>query len=603
MATRPHSTLGRFTRGLATVVLTVSALYFGREILLPLAIAMLLAFLLSPLVRLLERWRIARVVAVLISVTSMFAVISLVGFLFYWQLEDFASQLPEYRANLRGKVQQMRLSGRTWEKLQETLDEIKQDADEEQAQPVRIVPDRAVPIDQFQAVAAGLAASAANAALVVMLVMFILMSREDLRNRLVLLTGKKLALTTHTLDEIANRISRYLVLNAIVNGTFGLAVGLGLSAIGVRYALMWGLLSAFWRFIPYLGAVMAAAPPVLVAFLQFPGSDWLHPLLAAGLFLVLELITNSVIEPLVYGHGMGVSTVALLVSAMFWVWIWGPIGLALAVPLTVIVVVVGEHVPAFEPLAILLGDGPTVAPHVLYYQRLLSGATDEALAVLRQRARDTSLANAYDEIMIPALALAERDEDAGEILSDDRERLWAATREFVDSFSSTDAMADARPTDARMTVHAHVVGCPAHDPSDETALWMLRQTIIVGNGGQFDVLAVKMLASEMLSAIEAAAPDVVVISTLGPKGSRQARYLCKRLRHDFPKLRLIVARWGYRGDRQKLTSRLRAQGADQLVITMAEAGDVLRRIQRVNGTARRAVPTVSANPELSPASG
>jgi predicted PurR-regulated permease PerM len=599
--------MGRFTNGLATVALTVATLYFGRAILMPLAIACLLAFLLSPLVRLLERWRMARVVAVLISVTAVFAVIALVGAIFAWQLQDFAVRLPEYRANLQSKVQQLRFSGKTWEKIQETLSELNKDVDQEvEGQPVRIVSDRAVPLEQVQSWVGGLAASAASGALVVMLVIFMLISREDLRNRLVRLTGKKLAVTTHTVDEIATRISRYLVLNAIVNGGFGIAVGAGLAAIGVKYPLMWGLLAVFWRFIPYLGAVMAAAPPVVMALMQFPGNDWLHPLLAAGLFVVLEFVTNSVVEPLVYGHGTGVSTVALLVSAMFWIWIWGPIGLALAVPLTVIVVVIGERVSSLEPLAILLGDVPPVAPHVLYYQRLLAGDTEEAIAILKAHIHRSSLAAAYDEIVIPALVLAERDCERGEVSEDARESLWQSTRGFLDGVAGAQTTAvtvdETLSIEKQPILHAHVVGCPAHDAADETSLCMLRATLTIGGKARFDVLAVKMLVSEMLAAIEVAAPDVVLISTLGPRGGRQARYLCKRLRQNFPKLRLIVAQWGFRGNRRKLSSRLRAQGADRFVTTMAEANDALRRVQPVDGTAERIPPAEPIAPVPVPAS-
>lgn len=569
----------RYTQILAAIALSVAVLYFGREILIPLAMAVLLTFLISPLVRLFERGRLGRVAAVLLSVLLIFTAMAVVGGVIGWQLTDLAARLPEYKTNLRTKFERIRFSGKAVEKVEDTFKEVSQDVNSEarDVQPVRLVAESSLPIDRIK-LAGSLLAPAASAGLVVVLVIFMLISREDLRNRVVRLAGRKLALTTRTLDEIGARISRYLFLNAVVNGSFGVAVAAGLGLIGVQYALTWGLLAAFLRFLPYLGPLLAAAAPVLMAFMQFPG--WLHPLLAAGLFLAVELITNNVVEPLIYGRSTGVSTVALLVAAMFWTWIWGPIGLILAVPLTVIIAVIGEHVTTLEPLAILLGDKPPLDPHVTYYQRLLAADLDEASAILQDHVRTTCLAKAYDTVVIPALVLADHDRERDELLAEDHQQLLQSTREFLEEVAADHSLPASGPEATGPVLRARVLGCPARDDADETSLLLLRKALLFNEHASFEILPVQMLASEMLVAVEKAAPDAVIISALGPTSAQQARYLCKRLRQRFPQLRIVVCRWGFGGDRLKLAAALKARGADQVVTTVSDTIDLLTRVQR-----------------------
>lgn len=521
--------------------------------------------------------------AVLLSVILIFSAMVLVSGAIGWQLADLVARLPEYKTNLHAKFERLRFSSNAAEKVEDTLKEVSRDAIDEtrDAQPVRIVAESSLPIERIK-LATSLAAPAASAGLVVVLVIFMLISREDLRNRLVRLAGRKLALTTRTLDEIGARISRYLLVNAVVNGSFGIAVATGLWLIGVQYALTWGLLAALLRFLPYLGPLLASAAPVLMAVIQFPG--WLHPLATAGLFLVLELVTNNVVEPLVYGRSTGVSTVALLVAAMFWTWIWGPIGLVLAVPLTVILAVIGEHITVLEPLAILLGDKPPLAPHVTYYQRLLAGDMDEGLAILQEHARLSSPARAYDEVVIPALVMADRDRERDELLAEEHLQLLQSTREFLEELAP-DLPVPAEGTTMGPVLRACVVGCPAHDDADETALWLLRKALVMHERASFEILPVAMLASEMLLALENAPADAVVISALGPTSAQQARYLCKRLRQRFPRLRIVVGRWGFNGDRVKLTAMLKNRGADQVVTTISEATDLLERVQGIGAVA------------------
>ncbi len=574
----------RYMQFLATAALSVAVLYFGREILIPLATAVLFTFLISPLVQLFERARIGRIASVLLSVLLIFSTVAGAGTAIGRQLTDLAVRLPRYKTNLKEKLRGLRLTGGTMEKIETTFKEVSEEVESrsDQVQVVRVEPADSLPLDRAKVVVQSILAPAASAGLVVVLVIFMLISREDLRNRLVRLAGRKLALTTRTLDEIGTRISRYLFFNAIVNGAFGVAVAAGLALIGVEYAFTWGLLAALLRFIPYLGPILATVPPLLLALMQFPG--WLHPALAGGLFLVLELVTNNVVEPLVYGRSTGVSTVALLVAAMFWTWVWGPIGLILAVPLTVILAVVGEHVTALEPLAILLGDKPPLDPHVTYYQRLLAGDLDEASAILQERVRAVPVAQALDEVVVPALVLAESDREREELLPEDYQQLLQSTREFLDEAvpdngGSEETTADKPGAPTKTVLRARIVGCPARDLADETGLTVVRKSLDIRNGGCFEILSLQLLASEMLTEVEKAAPDAVLISCLSPQAAQQTRYLCKRLRQSFPRLRIVVGRWGFKGDKARLAATLRARGADQVVTTISEASDLLARVQ------------------------
>jgi predicted PurR-regulated permease PerM len=579
----------RVMQALAAVVLVVAALYFGREILIPLSMAVLLTFLLGPLVTWLERRRLPRPVAVILVMGSIAVVAGSATWAIASQFRAMAGELEDYRKNLKEKVASLRFDGDPIGEVQKTIQEVSGAATDEEAaalqspeiQPVRVVADEAVPFDRLALFTSTVLTPLANAAIIVVLVLFMLLKREDLRNRIVRLAGTRLTLTTRTLDEIATRISRYLLMSSIINGSFGLAVAAGLWAIGVHYALLWGFLAGLLRYVPYVGPAMGAMLPLTMAFIQFP--DWTHLALTAGLFLVLELITNNVAEPLLYGQSAGVSTVALLVSVTFWTWVWGPMGLVLAVPLTVVMAVLGEHVPALQPLGILLGDKPPLASFVSYYQRLLARDVEEASSILDEQFQEGGLAQVYDQVLVPALVLAEKDHQHGDLPTEARQSVWEATREFIDDY--TPAEAEGQESESGPGLRAHVLGCPAHDEADVLALAMLDQ-LVPARGGQLEVLSASMLAAELVARIAEDPPDAVCVSSLGPVGLQQARYLCKRLRQASPELRIIVGRWGHQGDRELMADALKRCGADQVVATLAEAGDLLVRLQAASAASR-----------------
>jgi hypothetical protein len=440
-------------------------------------------------------------------------------------------------------------------------------------QPIRVVQSSDGILSRLQSLLAAVVGPIAGAGIVLVLMIFILLNREDLRNRIVRLSGKHFALTTRTLDDLATRISRYLVATAMVNGGYGAVVAAGLWLIGVDYAVLWGATAGLLRFIPYIGPAIGVSLPIGMALVQFPADDWSHPLIVVGFLLVVETLTNVVIEPLTYGYSIGVSIVALLVSAIFWSWVWGPLGLLLSVPITVTLVVLGEYVPALDVLAVILGDKPPLENHVVYYQRLLAGDVDEANSVLDAEAASVGLLEAYDAIAIRAVVMAERDLQTGKLTTPEHDSVVEATADYVTEHSAEDANESS-------LLRTHIVGCPVRDPGDEMALGILRAQFGEQGNGSFEILSSTTLASEMIATIDERNPDAVCLSSMGPLGRRQLRYLCKRIRQKHPQIRIIVGNWGYPAkDAEKMAATLKTQcGADVVFTSLSAAHEYLQTL-------------------------
>ena len=590
----PILSSNRLLVGLQAVGLTVAALYFAQPVLMPLVTAILLTFLLRPATVALERHYVPRVLAVILVSFGVLAGVGSTGWVLTRQLHELALHLDEYRGHMRAKIERVRNSRtKAIENLRAVVNEVDEAARgkkssepggsksasaapgtiETARQPVTpaVVTVTREPASALTAIRwawEALSTPLATTVVTGVLVVFILSNFEELRNRLLRLAGQgKLTMTTRTLDEISRRISRYLIANALVNGGFGIVVFLGLRLIGVDYAALWGVLAAALRFVPYVGSVCAACLTIAMAIIQFP--DWRTPAVVAGLFLLLELITANVVEPLTYGKSAGVSTVALLVSATFWAWLWGPMGLVLSVPLTVVLAVIGKYIPQFEALGVLLGDEPALEVHESFYQRLLAGDIEEAAALLEEYLAKNGRVAAYENLLIPALALAEHDRYRGALDEADRDLVRQSARDLIDENSP----AAVEPGAARI----HVIGCPAHDVADELGLTMLKH--LAAPQCEISILESGWMASEKVEAVARRTPDAVFVSALGPGGATRVRYICKRIRQDCPRLRIIVGRWGYVGDRERLTASLKARGADQVVTTLHEALDIIGRIQ------------------------
>lgn len=365
-------------KGWGIIALVVAGLYWLQAVLIPLALAVLLTFLLSPVVSTLQRRRLGRVASVLVTVFLALSILGGIGWTLTRQLAALADELPRYSLNIHHRIADLRgaSKGGSVEKVQKAVEDVVgeiQKIDTPSAarqKPVAVVLEAPSILVHLPS----LLQSLASAGVVTVLVIFMLLERRDLRDRLIFLIGyRRMTATTQALDEAGSRISRYLLMQSIINGSFGVAVGLGLYLIGVPYAVTWGALAAALRFIPYLGAFIAMLLPLALSLAVFPG--WLQPALVISLFFVLEPITGSVLEPWLYGQSAGVSPVALLIALTFWTWFWGPVGLLMATPLTVCLIVLGKHLPALRFIVVLMGDRPVIEAKARYYQRLLARET------------------------------------------------------------------------------------------------------------------------------------------------------------------------------------------------------------------------------------
>src|SRR4249919_3034349 len=407
--------------GIWMILLTafvVTILYVGRELLIPLALAAMLTFLLAPLVGYIERW-IGRIVAVLIVVAMLFSVVGGAGWLLTRQLIDLAAKLPDYQTNIDNRLHAIRLpTGGAFGRFSHSVSELQKQMPDsleppanatspvpekattaersrsapagQQPMPVRIVESESRLPQVLQTTATGLLGPLGTAGLVLLLVIFMLLKREDLRGRMIRLIGQgRISATTRAMDDAGSRVARYLTMLLLVNVSFGSCIAIGLYFIGVPNAPLWGAFAAIVRFVPYVGVWIAGAVPVLLSFAV--STSWLSPLLTIGLFVVLELINANALEPWLYGSSTGVSSIALIIAAVFWTWLWGPIGLVLAIPLTVCVAVMGRHVPRLQVLSVLLSEEQALAPHEECYHRLLAFGLDEANDLAEAHVKANSL--------------------------------------------------------------------------------------------------------------------------------------------------------------------------------------------------------------------
>jgi hypothetical protein len=420
--------------------------------------------------------------------------------------------------------------------------------------------------------------------MVVVFVVFMLLYREDLRDRLIRLAGTgRLQLTTQAFDEAGHRVSRYLLMQLVINITYGLPVGIGLYFIGVPNPLLWGVLATLLRFVPYLGPTIAAALPIFVAFAVDPG--WSKFIWTTAMFLTMELLSNNFIEPWLYGSSTGLSPVAIIFAAIFWTFLWGPVGLFLSTPLTVCLVVLGRRVPRLHFLHILLSDEPVLSTEMRFYQRLLAGDIDEALEIVEEFLKEKTIVELYDDVFIPALILAERDRQDGALPFENEQFIFDSMTEMIDEYDDRDSeeqsVATLQPrADTCADPRVKVLCLPAKDRADELAARML--TKVTGRRGiTARTLPATGLSHECLEELEreqksdgarrASQPPLVFISSVPPSGLRQARYLCRRLRARVPRLKLVVGAWGVKDDLNNVKTRLTACNPDGLVTSLKQA--------------------------------
>jgi predicted PurR-regulated permease PerM/methylmalonyl-CoA mutase cobalamin-binding subunit len=568
-------------------VLVLACIYWAQAVLIPVAMAVLITFLLTPPVAALQRRGAPRVVAVLGVVLLALAVVAGVGTVLVLQVMSLGEELPSYRDNIREKIADVRSMGRDsgLKRAKETVERAATEAERQvereapksepkpaspKPTPVIIERDRTKGLTDIPNTLSPWLEPVSRAGLVVLLVPFMLLAREELRNRFIRLVGfRRLAVTTRAMDEAGARVTRYLLTQSGVNAAFAALVSLGLWLVGVPYAVLFGVLAGALRFVPYVGIWIGAGLPVATSLAVFPG--WTKALLVVGVFVALELFTSGVLEVLLYARSAGVSEVGLLVALAFWTWAWGPIGLLLATPLTVCVVVVAKYVPELEFLWVVMGDEPVVSTEIAVYQRALAGDEDEAGDIVERYVAEHPGDGVYDDVLLPSLFLAAEDHARGRLGIDERRAVLEAVRDIGEEIAPQ--RQGPRP--------ARALGVPARSEADEVALSLLGH-LLEGSGIELQVTSADLLSSEIVREAGERRPPVIVLGTLPPGGLMQARYLIKRLRAAMPEVKIVVGRWCVRDDIEAVREALTAAGADAVGASLLETRDLVAELARLD---------------------
>ncbi len=595
----------------------VAVLYFAREVLVPLALAVLFSFLLGPVVRKLERRGLWRVPAVLGVTTAFFGIFAAVGWITAHQVIDLAGKLPAYQDNIQRKLQDLQGQGGTLKTAAKVLANIEKKSEapaatpgsgegvvpplfplrqaaepEKPPVPVRVVSPPATASEFLRNFLGTLLAPVGTAFIVIIFTIFMLIQREDLRDRLLHLTGpERLPITTRAVDEAGQRVSRYLLMQVTVNVTFGAGVALGLFFIGLPAPALWGILAAALRFVPYVGVWISAAGPLALATGAF-ASSW--PVAETfGLFVVLEMVTGNAVEPWLYGTSTGMSPVAVIVAAAFWTWLWGGVGLLLSTPLTVCIVVLGRYVPQLEFLHTLLGDEPVLPQDARLYQRLLAADQEESSRLVDEYLAGHPVAEFYDEVLIPTLNQAQTDAQQGSLGPDRLEWILQTTHILLDELRDRPAeelmpraAADAAEREEKTGEPAasalppvplqagdlplRVLILPVKTAADELAANMLSHLLTLGAVGS-KVLSHKALVNEAVDALAECEADMVYLSLARPFAVLQARHLAKRLRTRYPQLKIGIGLWDSKRPAAGSRRNLQTVHADWVVESLGEA--------------------------------
>jgi predicted PurR-regulated permease PerM len=592
-----HARSTEFSRVTPFLVLavTVLILFFARDLLVPFAFALTLAFLLAPAVGRLEARRVPRILAVAITGILAFLIICGVGYVVARQLLNVARNLPAYRLSIQQKIGSVHSPAeQSIQNAMAAVEDISGDlvtsagnaasAQQQpptQPQPVHIVdPDRT----QLQSTAELLMRflrPIGTFGVVIVFTIYLLMKREDLRHRILLLAGMgRINVMTQALQEAATRISQYLLFQAAVNAAYGTLFGFGLFLIGVPNAFLWGVLAAILRIVPYVGTATGVILPLVVSVALF--SSWAQPLLIIGLFLTLELTATNFVEPWLFSSRTGISSLALLAMAIFWALLWGWPGLILSTPLTVCIVVMGRYVPQMSFLHTLLGTDAELSAEALFYERLLAMDQQEAHAVANRFLEGKSLVELYDSVLIPALALVEQDRHQGN-LDDVRcnffflsiGELIAELTDYREKETETPALSMSPFASLSLGREDFAVVCiSASDQADELTTHMLVQ-LMERASHQTLQLPGSSVSSEILDTLAHETNTVIFISALPPFAFSQARAICQRVRSHLPNNRIIIGLWNTPEDLEQapeLTIERFGNGKPNVIVnTLAQA--------------------------------
>ena len=615
------------------VITVVAALYLAQDVFIPLTLSTMLAFLLAPLADRLENWGLRRTAAVIVLALLAFSIIG--GFLWVVGREatKLAADMPKYQTEIISKVENFsaagagtskrltqfvtavsealrgkKSTGSVTQQLPSSVDEGKGNDREARVESDRNVEPLGTPANPIHIVsgsgeqtAMGTALSAvsavlsplANVGLVIVFTIFMLLSRDDLRDRLIrVLSGGRYIVTTKAIDEASRRISGYILTQTIVNSLYGLCIGIGLWVVGLIFGegkgfpnfALWGLMCTVLRFVPYLGPIIGGAFPVILSLIVFPG---FMPFLAtAALFTSIELLSNNVIEPWLYGSSTGLSPMAIILAAVFWTWMWGPVGLLLAIPLTSSLVVLGKYVPQLQPLSVLLGDRTPLPADITYYQRLLADDNQRAVKILDAVIADSDLETAADDVLVPTIRRIRRDRASGELSAPREHRLMQTITGMIDEVLSAHCEAtgsvDADEIDLEKDdISCTVLGCASHHESEEPVLKILSYCL---GKDQVELrwTGTKSLPSDVEAWVEAHQPPVIVIVVVPPDGLVQARFLCERLHAVSRSSQIVVAFFGKLRSYDSMLIKFRNVGARYFATSLTQT-----RTQVANAIERR----------------
>ncbi|MBV9219261.1 MAG: AI-2E family transporter [Methylobacteriaceae bacterium] len=611
---------GRVTAGEVFVgVVVVGVLYFAREVLVPIALAVLLSFVLTPPLVRLRRWGLGKVPSVLLVVVlGVFVTASVAGVIGV-QITHLAGELPKYQWTLQEKIRSLRAAtagGSMVRSLGELLNGISSEISEPASPPpgeaaspasannpaqtplpVVVRPPETRPFEIIRTILGPLIQPLATLGLVLIFVIFILLQQQDLRDRLIWLAGSRdLRRTTMAIDDAADRLSHFFLAETAINSSFGVLIGLGLWLIGIPNPMLWGILAMLMRFVPYIGWIISAILPCLLAAAVDPG--WTQLAWSVGLFLALELTISQAVEPFVYGRSTGLSPVAVVVAATFWTWLWGPIGLVLSTPLTLLIVVVGQHVERLAFLAVMFGDTPALTPAETFLQRILAGDADEAAEQGERFLKEKPLVSFYDEVVLPALRSAQIEANRGNIDTEDLRRMAITVEEVVENFDdeedpvrsiaaenggarkpgakkegSTDCPTEPKRDGLKPEWQGEMpVLCIAgRSPLDEAAAVMFRQ-LLGKQGINVRVASFGRASSAQVFKLEVEGVAMICLSYLAVEGApTHTRFLIRRLRRRAPSTRILAGFWTYSDDLVPLEDLRKETGADVAAHSLREA--------------------------------
>jgi predicted PurR-regulated permease PerM len=577
-------------------VLVVAVLYFGRDIIVPVTLAVLLSFLLSPVVRALRRLRIGRIAAVTITAVVSFLII--LGFVavVVQEVSSLARDLPQYRSNLEAKVHSLPelvpgagVFRRVADMLRDLRNELARSETHVQAPterpfptgnlietakplPVEIKQPDLEPLPLLRSIVGPLLQPLATAGLVVVFVIMILIDWEDLRDRLLRLAGRRdLHRTTEAMNDAAQRVSRYLARQLIVNLTCGVPIGVGLTVIGIPNAALWGIFVVLLRFIPYLGIIIAAGFPLALAIAVDPG--WSLLLWTILLFVAVEPAVAYLVEPRVYGAGTGLSPMAVIVATVFWTWLWGPVGLLLSAPLTACLVVVGRHVPHLEFFDVILGNQPVLAPEETFYQRLLANDPEEAAEQAEEAAKERTLVEFFDAVAVPALRTAQADSDRGVLTAGRRVEIREVVRAMLEDLSD-----EAVENAAAATLLPVCCIAGRNELDAAAALLLVHLLRLADHAGEVPVLSADQLMSDA-SDRRLKEARLICLSLIGTNTPARIRYLVRRLQRRAPRANLIVGFWGL-PEENLVDVKATIDGSIHTVATLREAVALLPALLR-----------------------